>query len=287
MYDPASDEDFRGQAVRGMRHAIREVAGPTWTLLPEDMGVTIAAMGEGLVVTVPRDLPAGFNCRFVDLGTGRISFVMGTGTVNRLGATSSPAYGSVLAIACLRNTGGGAAEVAIINESNTNAFPGIVAGRYYPPATILVSTTATAVAANVAYYAPFLMPGAIINRIGLEVTVLAAGACRLALYANKGGVPGELILDCGTVDTGAVATVEATIADTVLPDICWAMALFNATPTCRNGSPARGDLIGANSASVGVRGYSATQTYGVAPASASVVSLGGSGAVPGMFVRKV
>lgn len=157
---------------------------------------------------------------------------------------------------------------------------------YYVSPVILISTTTSAVVANILYYQPIYLPNFTIDRIGIDVTTGAAGNCRLGLYTSSAGMPSRLILDCGTVDTTGIATVEATIAATQLPsDWVWMASVFDATPTCRVGTAASPFLLGSGSMSVPSRGLTVSSTYGtmattaVAPTQFAAVS-------PMMFVRK-
>src|SRR5690348_6482347 len=95
------------------------------------------------------------------------------------------------------------------------SHPGIRTGNYYLSQSVLPSSTALAISADNIYYQPIALVGTV-NRIGVEVTAGAAGAARLGLYTNNNGIPGTLILDCGTVDVTNIALVEATISDTIL-----------------------------------------------------------------------
>jgi hypothetical protein len=163
------------------------------------------------------------------------------------------------------------------------------ANRYYLPVSLVAGTSTSAVVANTVFYLPHYLPGATVNRIGIEVTTGAAGAARLGFYADDGaGLPGALILDAGTVDTTSNANVEASFTARTLPNgIVWAAVVFDATPTCRNGTAANSFLLGLATPSATQRGYQATLTYGALPATASLASLGSSGIAPAVWFRSV
>lgn len=134
---------------------------------------------------------------------------------------------------------------------------------YFTSPIILLSTTSSAVVANVVYYQPIFLPGSVVDRIGVEVTTGTAGNCRVGLYTSVNGVPSELIVGSGALSTLGTGIIEATIAATTLPnDWVWMAAVFDATPGMRAGAAANAWVIGAPSLSVPQRGLSASFTYG-------------------------
>lgn len=157
---------------------------------------------------------------------------------------------------------------------------------YYMPLTVSGGAGTSAVAANTLYFLPFYLGAATVDRIGIEVTTLAAGNARLGLYRNVAGLPTSLILDCGTVSTGANAIVEASFTALGVPDEpFWAAVVFDATPTCRNGTAVDSTFFGASAFSSAQRGLFGTFTYGVLPASAPAIT-GLSAAAPIVALRK-
>lgn len=164
--------------------------------------------------------------------------------------------------------------------------PGIRTNNYYLASTVLPSSTASAISANIIYYAPISITGTV-NRMGIEVTAGSAGAARLGLYSNNNGIPGTLILDCGTVDVTSIALVEATIAATVLRgEWIWMCAVSDATPTLRSGTAANSMTAGSSTPSAGIKGYAGTFTYGVLPSTAPAITTVSS-VVPAMWLRAV
>src|SRR5690349_11575522 len=109
----------------------------------------------------------------------------------------------------------GVASASGVAARDRVSHPGIRTGNYYLSLALTPSVTTSTLAANNIYFQPIALSGTV-NRIGLEVTSGAAGLARFGLYTNNGGVPGSLILDCGTVDVTSIALVEATIPDVVL-----------------------------------------------------------------------
>lgn len=135
---------------------------------------------------------------------------------------------------------------------------------YYCSEAVLQASTAGAVLADRIYYQPFNLPNDTVDRIGINVTTGAAGAARLGLYtANSVGMPGTLIVDCGTVDTTSIAMVEASFTATRLPpNRVWAAITFNATPTCTIGSASGSHILGTSTPGTSFRAVTVTNTYG-------------------------
>jgi len=164
--------------------------------------------------------------------------------------------------------------------------PGIRLNNYYMAASVIPSTAVATISANSIYYQPISITGTI-NRIGIEITTGAAGAARLGLYTNNGGIPGTLILDGGTVDTTNIAIVEATISDMVLRgEWIWLAVVSNATPACRAGAVGTAMIAGASTPSAGIRGYVGTLAYAALPVAApAIVSVSSVG--PAVWLRAV
>jgi hypothetical protein len=164
--------------------------------------------------------------------------------------------------------------------------PGVRVNNYYMAATVLPSAAVSTISANSIYYQPISITGTI-NRIGIEITTGSAGAARLGIYSNNGGIPGTLILDCGTVDTTNIAIVEATIADTVLRgEWIWMAAVSNATPACRAGTVGSQMIAGSSTPSAAIRGYVGSLAYAALPVAAPAIS-SVSSVVPALWLRGV
>lgn len=70
-----------------------------------------------------------------------------------------------------------------------------------------------AITAGRIYYIPILVTETTtFIRIGIGVDVAAAGTVELRIYNWNDGVPGSLVLNAGTVDTGTVGAKEITIS---------------------------------------------------------------------------
>jgi hypothetical protein len=111
-FDPASDEDYRGQRVIGMAAAVLPVSASR-DLAIEDLGVLLRSDGAAITLTVPKNLPEGFNCAIADWATGRVTIAAGTGATNRSGTTASSEQYKTLSLIVVKNTGGNAAEFVV------------------------------------------------------------------------------------------------------------------------------------------------------------------------------
>lgn len=164
--------------------------------------------------------------------------------------------------------------------------PGIRTNNYYLSASVLPSAAVATISANSIYYQPISIAGTV-NRIGVEVTTGVAGAARLGLYTNSGGIPGTLILDCGTVDVTSNALVEATIADTVLRgEWIWMAVVSNVAPAFRCGTVNSAMVAGSSTPSAGIRGYVGTFAYAALPVAAPAIT-GVSSVAPAIWLRGV
>lgn len=180
-----------------------------------------------------------------------------------------------------------AAQISEYTRATWPLHPGVRTSVYYLAASVTPSSAVATVATNSIYYQPISLVGSL-NRIGIEITTGAAGACRLGLYTNNAGVPGTLILDCGTVDTTSIAIVEATFAaQTLKGEWVWMASVFNATPTCRAGvAGGQSGIMGSSTPSAGIRSLLGSLTYGALPTTAPAVTFVSS-VGPAVFLRSV
>lgn len=106
----------------------------------------------------------------------------------------------------------------IIDESNREFYIPGYSGGLGSGATLL---------ANRVYAVPiFLERPTTFVKIAVEVLTLAAGVCRLGLYANAVDVnglnsPGALVTDYGTVDVSSTGVKEIVISETLDRDLHW------------------------------------------------------------------
>jgi len=99
-----------------------------------------------------------------------------------------------------------------------------------------VALTTGAPSANQLRAFPFVTELArTVDRIGINVTTLAAGLARVGIYADDGSLyPGSLVLDAGWLDVSATGVKEATISQALSANTLYWLALVgNVAPTLR------------------------------------------------------
>lgn len=118
--------------------------------------------------------------------------------------------------------------------SHLNILP-LRSGKYY--VTYPWNSTITATA-NTTYYQPFFVPNSVtLDRLQFATTATFAGTAvvRLGIYANNNGVPGNLILDAGTVSATAANTVYSiTISQSVTAGTTYWLAFNSQTAATTN-----------------------------------------------------
>lgn len=155
--------------------------------------------------------------------------------------------------------------------SDLNILP-LRSGKYY--VTFPWNSTITATA-NTTYYHPFFVPNSVtLDRLQFATTTtfLGTSVVRLGIYANNNGVPGNLILDAGTVSATAANTVYSiTISQSVVAGTTYWLA-FNsqtaattniysgASANAGNGYPITGYMTASNFA--GIVAYAQTSVTG-------------------------
>jgi hypothetical protein len=76
------DFDFDDNAILGFSASKNDQTGTTYTVAASDNGkVVVLNNASAITVDIDTGLPAGFNCSFVQKGSGQVSFA-GTATVN-------------------------------------------------------------------------------------------------------------------------------------------------------------------------------------------------------------
>jgi hypothetical protein len=123
-FDPAVDEDFRGQRVIGMAAAIVPLTSSR-ALTIEDMGLVLRSDAGDVALTVPGTLPEGFNCTVSDWG-GRITLLEGDGATNQGFENQTTAY-ETLTLMVIRNVDGNSAEFVLM-ESGVTGTSGTLLG---------------------------------------------------------------------------------------------------------------------------------------------------------------
>jgi hypothetical protein len=113
----------------------------------------------------------------------------------------------------------------------SNNYP-LAVGRYYSPSEDVTVGTLTMVL-NRMWAVPFNVGRQVtLDRIGLEVTVAgtAGNVIRLGIYDTQAGLPGNRILDAGTVPGDAIATPEIVINQALSPGLYWLAAVSQIQP---------------------------------------------------------
>jgi len=108
---------------------------------------------------------------------------------------------------------------------------------WYTSPKVGTALAGSALTANRLYAMPFVCPkGITIDRIGVYVSTLLAGAARLGIYADAGGAntcyPGALLLDAGTIDTGSTGVKSISISQALAANtLYWLVLVANAAPS--------------------------------------------------------
>lgn len=111
-------------------------------------------------------------------------------------------------------------------------------GKWHLPWWFVGNPGTVAAAANTAYFVPFTMSKTMsINALSINVTTLAAGNVKMAIYSDSNGVPGTRLVDCtsttplDTGSTGVKATSDTFSQSVDQGTLVWLAALFSAAPT--------------------------------------------------------
>ena len=176
----------------------------------------------------------------------------------------------------------------ITGSRGTPPHPGVrsTPTSYYFPVTMTPASNQSAIPANRLYYMPFCLPQITVDRILIEVTTGLAGSARLGLYTNLNGMPDQLIVDAGAVDTSAVGIIEASFSPIALPGWCWVAVVLNAAATLRiSASNNNGWLLGIANLASSAKGLEAAFTYGALPTTAPAPTVFSTGC-PTVCLRK-
>lgn len=150
-------------------------------------------------------------------------------------------------------------------------------GYMAPPAVV---STGTRAEGNLELSPLLVMKAATIDRIGLEVTSsgTSGAVVRLGIYATSStGVPGDLVVDAGTIDGTSATVQEITISEAVEPGLYWLGASIQGgaatRPATRTNTTVYSNFVGENLAadiSLTHRGcFIVSSVTGALPASAS------------------
>lgn len=155
--------------------------------------------------------------------------------------------------------------------------PGHVSGTYFGPTNFSRDAeTNLTVTSNRLYALPIFVPqDSTYTGIGISVTTIGGSSARLGIYENLGGVPGDLLLDAGTVPTTTTGAKEISISEDLTSGWYWLTMVFNgaatisATDTNINVLPILG---GANGGGSITAHYYTAHTFGALPAAFGVVT---------------
>lgn len=111
-----------------------------------------------------------------------------------------------------------------------NKNGGYKVGRFYGGEFInLASNSPLVIAANVLYAIPFKVNDLLIaTKIGTWISVVGAGVIRFGIYKWLDGVPGDLVLDCGTIPNNVTGAQDLSINGgngVSLPEGMYALAM--------------------------------------------------------------
>lgn len=132
-------------------------------------------------------------------------------------------------------------------------------------------TSAVSIAANTLYAYPYVVARTLtIDRIGIYVQALSAGAARLGIYNTGTNLyPGTLLLDAGTVDVSSTGLKAATVSQQLTKGVYFLVVVSNTTPDLHGGNTNRGGitLLGQYTAGFGqtYAGWSVAFTYAALP----------------------
>lgn len=170
---------------------------------------------------------------------------------------------------------------------------GTAANRYYPIEGVTGLFAGTAATRGTLYASAIVVPDrATYTRIGFTLgTGITSCTARLGLYADSDGMPGDLILDAGTItcEPGDAGTREITISQEMFPGLYWICI----QPEGGASDPA---ITWASVNAWSIIGMSGPTTHdscalvantGALPASFGAGSLGGGGFAPFLWLRKV
>lgn len=155
--------------------------------------------------------------------------------------------------------------------SAVNSFP-LVDNRIYDSTTAIssVTTSTGAMTANRLYAVPVLVKERrYLNNVSVWVQGGSAGNVRVGVYAATADyLPGSLLVDIGTADTGT-GFILREVADTayteLLPGIYFLAAVFSGTPTVTTITAVSSELGIASGSPLSY--YYVAHTYGALPAS--------------------
>ncbi len=120
----------------------------------------------------------------------------------------------------------------------------LLVGKWFTPAPVVATADTTSLTADKLYAYHLAITRALtIDRLGLWVSVAAAGNARLGIYNDNGNVyPGSLLLDAGAVDVSAIGKKEAIIDQALTKGLYWLAIICSAEITVYKGQWAHSPL---------------------------------------------
>jgi hypothetical protein len=123
---------------------------------------------------------------------------------------------------------------ALTYDASSPAAGALASGFYYfTNPTVTVGTSAT-LGVGTARLTPFVVPSSVtLSRVGAEVVTAgdAGSKYRLGLYADSGGLPGELVADFGTINGDSNTVQEITISQALSPGLYWMCGVVQVVTT--------------------------------------------------------
>ena len=154
------------------------------------------------------------------------------------------------------------------------------------------SAGTVALTANQLYGIPiFIGVNQVVTEIGIEVTTAgsASTVIRLGIYGESSGVPGNLIVDAGTVTADSNAVKAITISQTLAPGWYFLCCFSDSTATVRCATiAARNNIFGMASSSAALTTmYIRALAYTTLPASFGSPTAATSVTPPRVWLRNV
>lgn len=172
----------------------------------------------------------------------------------------------------------------------TGRIRNLAAGRYYAGLTGATTGTGTLGQSVLTLFPTFIDDRTRIDRLAARVSAAVAGATvRLGIYGDSAGLPGNLLLDAGTIDAATAGAKELTVDLTLPPGRYWLGGVSQGgTPGVLHWSSVSAPAVGfaalADLVSAGnVAGLTQSSVTGALPA--TFTPGGSAGFVLGVFFR--
>ncbi len=145
----------------------------------------------------------------------------------------------------------------------------LLVGKWFTPAPAVATDDTTSLTTDKLYAYHLTIARALtIDRLGLYVSVAAAGNARLGIYNDNGNVyPGSLLLDAGAVDISTTGIKEAIINQALTKGLYWLAIICSVAPTVYKGAMAFSPLGRSNTTLKAIYShyYKSAVGYGALP----------------------